>query len=105
MSHRTYAIRDNAEQGRFEADLGSGSRAIAEYRLGEGTIAFTHTEVPSAFEGQGVATALIGFALQSARERGLKVAPICPFVAAYMKAHAEVQDLLAPTWRAKLGLA
>lgn len=102
MTHSLYGIRDNAEKSRFEADLGDGALAIVEYRLDEGRIAFTHTEVPSAYEGRGIGTALVQFALGWARERGLRVAPICPFFAAYMKDHQEQQDLLDPLWRAKL---
>ena len=101
---RTYAIRDNVGKHRFEADLGDGSIAIAEYNLLHGKIVFTHTEVPPAHEGQGIGTALIRFALASARERGLKVIPICPFFAAYIKKHAEEQDLLDPGFRKSLGL-
>jgi predicted GNAT family acetyltransferase len=99
-----YAIRDNSEKHRFEIDLGDGSFAIAQYALPEGKIIFTHTEVPPAHEGQGLGTALIKFALRSARERGLKVIPICPFFAAYIASHPEEQDLLDDTWRTKLGL-
>ena len=92
-------IRDHPERHRFEADLGDGSIAFAEYRMQEGKIVFTHTEVPSAHEGQGIGTALIRFALAAARERGLKVVPLCPFFAAYMKKHEEVQDLIDPEYR------
>jgi predicted GNAT family acetyltransferase len=66
---------------------------------------FTHTEVPEAHGGKGLGTALIRFGLAAARERGLKVIPICPFFAAYMQKHEEVQDLLDETWRLKFGLA
>ena len=100
-----HPISDNVKKSRFEADLGDGSFAIAEYRLSDGKIAFTHTEVPASHAGRGIATALVRFALNSARDRGLKVAPICPFVAAYFKAHAEEEDLLDSVWREKLGLA
>ena len=55
-------------------------------------------------EGKGIGTTLIRFALDAARERGLKVIPICPFFAAYMQKHAEVQDLLDPAWRKKFAL-
>jgi predicted GNAT family acetyltransferase len=99
-----YAIRDNIEKHRFEADLGDGSVAIAEYNLLHGKIVFTHNEVPPAHEGQGIGSALIRFGLASARERGLKVIPICPFFAAYIKKHAEEQDLLDPGFRKPLGL-
>jgi predicted GNAT family acetyltransferase len=50
--------------------------------------------VPHAHEGQGVGSALIRFGLGAARDRGLKVVPICPFFAAYMRDHPETQDLL-----------
>jgi predicted GNAT family acetyltransferase len=97
-------IRDNPERHRFEAKLGDGSLGIAEYTLPAGKIMFTHTEVPPEHEGHGVGSALIRFALASARERGLKVIPICPFFAAYIKKHAEEQDLLDPAFRQALGL-
>ena len=99
-----FAIRDNIEKHRFEADLGDGSVAIAEYNLLHGKIVFTHTEVPPAHEGQGLGKLLIRTALAAARERGLQVIPICPFFAAYIKKHAEEQDLLDPGFRKPLGL-
>jgi uncharacterized protein len=100
----SFAIRDNPEKRRFEVDLGDGSVAIADYVLHPGKIIFTHTFVPPAHEGQGIGTALIRFALNSARERGLEVVPICPFFADYIRRHPEEQDLLGAASRAKLGL-
>jgi len=104
MAVNPLLVRDNPERHRFEIDLGDGSFAIAEYTLAAGKIMFTHTGVPEAHEGKGIGTTLIRFALDAARERGLKVVPICPFFAAYMQTHAEVQDLLDPAWRKKFGL-
>ena len=97
------AVRDNREQRRFEIDIGD-SVAIAEYTLPQGMIMFTHTEVPPQHEGRGIGSALIRAGLAAARERGLKVIPICPFFGAYMQKHPEVQDLLDPTWRNRLGV-
>lgn len=97
-------IRDNVAKHRFEIDLGDGSLAIAEYTLPAGKIMFTHTEVPEKHEGQGLGTRLIRHGLAEARRRGLKVIPICPFFAAYMKDHAEEQDLLDEAWRIRLRL-
>lgn len=105
MNAPHYAISDNPEKQRFEADLGDGSMAIAEYNLLPGKIVFTHTLVPQAHEGQGVGTALVRFALASARERGLKIVPLCPFFTAYIAKHPEEQDLLEPANRAALGLS
>ena len=99
-----YTVRDNAERKRFEIELGGGAFAFAEYTLPEGIIMFTHTEVPPVHEGKGIGKALIEAGLAAARERGLKVIPICPFFAAYMQKHAEVQDLLDDFWRRRLGV-
>ena len=96
-------VRDNPELHRFEVDLGEAV-AIAVYILTEGKIMFTHTEVPESHEGRGIGTALIRAGLQSARERGLKVIPTCPFFASYIQRHPEEQDLLEPGSRKLLGL-
>jgi predicted GNAT family acetyltransferase len=96
-----WIVRDNPERHRFEIDLGDAT-AIAQYALGQGIITFTHTVVPPEFGGQGIGTALIRAGLQAARERGLKVVPLCPFFAAYLQRHGEEQDLLEPAWRERL---
>ena len=91
-------VIDNAEKHRFEVDLGD-SVAVAEYIVTPTKIIFSHTEVPPQHEGKGIGTILIKAALESARTRGLKVIPTCPFFANYMKRHAEVQDLLDDSYR------
>jgi uncharacterized protein len=98
-----FSVRDNIEKHRFEIELSNGV-AIAEYLLRPGRIIFTHTEVPPEHEGQGIGTALVRAGLAFARERGLKVAPICPFFAEYLREHVEEQDLLDPAWAKRLGL-
>lgn len=104
MSQRAdLAILNNVDKHRFEADLGDGSLAIADYLLRDGRMVFAHTEVPTAHEGQGIATALVRFALQFARERELKVVPVCPFFAAYIDKHPEEQDLLVLNSPQRLG--
>ena len=104
MTTPPLTVRDNPDRHRFEIDLGDGTFAFAEYTLPAGKIMFTHTEVPPGHEGQGIGSALIRHALDEARRRALMVIPICPFFAAYMQRHAEVQDLLDPAWRRKFGL-
>ena len=74
-------VRDNPERHQFEIDLGDGEFAYATYNLLPGAIRFYHTVVPESHGGQGLGTALIKAGLAAARERGLKVIPICPFFA------------------------
>ena len=96
-------VTNNEAEHRFEIDLGD-SVAVAVYDREPGKIIFIHTKVPPAHEGQGIGSRLIRAGLQYARDHQLKVVPICPFFAAYMEKHEEVQDLLSPGAREKLGL-
>jgi len=53
---------------------------------------FTHTEVDNSYEGRGLATILIGEALQQTRDAGLRIKALCPMVVAYLKKHDEYSD-------------
>jgi uncharacterized protein len=88
------AVRDNPAFSRFELDV-NGVTAVANYQLNGKTITFTHTEVPPHARHGGIASQLIGGALDAARARGLKIIPRCSFVKAYVDTHPQVRDLLA----------
>ncbi|MEO8113095.1 MAG: GNAT family N-acetyltransferase [Phenylobacterium sp.] len=96
-------VTNNTHAHRFEARV-DGELAFADYNLLHDAVVFPHTEVPKALEGRGVATALIKAGLAFARAKGLKVKPICPFVAAYMARHPETHDLVHKEFRVRLGL-
>ena len=92
---RNSTVRDNAAARRFELDA-DGDLAIALYRIDDDTMIFTHTEVPARLQGQGIGSRLVRGALDAARARGLRVLPLCSFVADYIRRHPEVQDLVDP---------
>lgn len=81
------------EASRFEAGFDAGL-AVCTYRHQGDTLLITHTEVPPALEGRGIAGALVQATLDWARAEGLRVRPLCGYVAAYMRRHPETQDLL-----------
>jgi predicted GNAT family acetyltransferase len=54
----------------------------------------THTEVPYAYEGQGVGSQLVEKALGELRREGKKVIPSCSFVAAYIRRHPKWNDIV-----------
>jgi uncharacterized protein len=87
-------VRDSTALARFEL-AAEGTAAVAYYRLADGVITFTHTEVPPRFRRRGIASRLVQGALDAARARGLKVVPRCSFVAAFIARHPEFADLLA----------
>lgn len=91
----TIEVRDNADESRFEAALDGSTLGFAYYRLQPDRVVFTHTEVRPEAEGKGVGSALVRWALDDVRRRGLHVVPLCPFVAAYLKRHPEYADLVA----------
>ena len=88
------AVRDNADERRYELPIDSKHAAFVEYRLMDGVIIFTHAETPPQFEGRGFGSLLAKGALDAARDRGLKVIPHCSFIAAYIRRHPEYSDLL-----------
>ena len=54
-------VVNNEGAHRFEIALDDGQVAFAEYRLAPGLVAFPHTVVPPAHEGQGLASAIALF--------------------------------------------
>ena len=90
----TDEVRNNEAAQQYELEV-EGQLALAAYRLREGRITFTHTEVPDALEGRGIGSKLIEAALDDVRAKGLKVVPACAFVKHYMEKHPETADLLA----------
>lgn len=89
-----FDVKDNPAEHRFELSL-DGHTAFASYRRDAGVLLVYHTEVPPEFEGRGIGSALVKGVFDIARERGLKVKPLCSFVSAYMRRHPETADLRA----------
>ncbi|RVX44734.1 hypothetical protein EDD27_7480 [Nonomuraea polychroma] len=87
-------IVDNSTESRFEVLVDGEVAGFADYRLLPSKIVFTHTEVLPEFEGQGLASKLVGHALQASADTGLRVVPLCPYVRKYIERHAEFQDLV-----------
>ncbi|MEO5865597.1 MAG: GNAT family N-acetyltransferase, partial [Sphingomonas sp.] len=94
MNQAMQIVRDNKAEAEFELVV-DGQRAVAAYQMEGNRIVFTHTKVPPSLEGRGVGSTLIRAALDSARDRGLRIVPQCPFVAAYIAKHPEYRGLLA----------
>jgi uncharacterized protein len=90
-------IEHHAAASRFEACV-DGQLGVCVYRQIGQTLHMVHTEVPAALQGRGIAAALVQEALEWARAQGLKVRPLCSYVALYMRRHPQTQDLLEPAF-------
>ncbi len=76
MSHDTAARRFSAEV--------DGQRAVLDYTLVDDVMTITHTRVPAAIGGRGIAAELMRAALRDwPRSRSWKVVPACSYAAAY----------------------
>jgi predicted GNAT family acetyltransferase len=94
-------VQNNTGASRFEIEV-DGPLAVTEYVRDGDTITFTHTKVPTALEGRGIASKLAHAALEYARTQRLKVVPICPFVTSYIRRHQEYLSLVPPGHRARV---
>jgi predicted GNAT family acetyltransferase len=90
-------IVHNAARHRFEIRLGREVIGKSFYRVENGHRVFTHTEVEPDYQGHGLATQLIEFALNDTRAAGLRIIALCPTVAAYVAKHHEYDDILDTT--------
>jgi hypothetical protein len=91
----------NSSARRFEVTL-DGDTAFIDYELHRETIIFTHAEVPARLSGRGIASAIARSALEYAKHEQLKVIPLCPFVATYIRKHKEYQPLVPKAFLKKL---
>lgn len=82
-------VRNAPDRQRYEAWAGDRLAALADYLPTEELVAFTHTEVLAGFEGQGIASTLIRWALDDVRAQQLSVLPVCPFVRSFLDSHPE----------------
>lgn len=87
-------IQHDRAAHRFETVV-DGSLCELDYTLASNVMTITHTGVPGAVGGRGIAGTLVQAALDAARAEGWKVRPACSYALAWMRRHAEYDDLRA----------
>ena len=97
-------ITNEPEAERYSISVDGEPAGFTQYRERPREIAFVHTEIDDRFEGRGLGSRLISFALDDVRARGLAVLPFCPFVKSYIQRHREYADLVPEDQRAQFGL-
>jgi hypothetical protein len=88
------AVTHNESRQRFEATV-EGHLCECDYQLRGDVMWMTHTGVPTAVGGRGVAAELVRVALTWAEAKGFKVVPSCSYVDVYMRRHPQTQKLRA----------
>lgn len=83
----------NEAASQFEATV-QGQRSELSYVRDGNRILFTHTGVPPALRGRGIAGKMAHAALEYARENNLVAVPMCSYVASYIRRHPEYHSLV-----------
>ncbi|HMQ04456.1 MAG TPA: GNAT family N-acetyltransferase [Pyrinomonadaceae bacterium] len=79
----------------FIEENGEWLAELSYIRNGPNTMVIDHTEVVEDLAGQDVGRKLVDAAVAFARENGLKIRPLCPFVKKVIDSDTALQDVLA----------
>jgi predicted GNAT family acetyltransferase len=88
--------KDDGKKGAFFVE--DNGKVVAEMTYvwaGEQKIIIDHTEVDESLRGKKVGQQLVHQAVLFAREKGIKILPLCPFAKSVFKKVAEYADVLA----------
>ncbi|WP_411091689.1 GNAT family N-acetyltransferase [Streptomyces sp. 049-1] len=92
----TTTVERADDDSRYEILVDGRRAGLTAYRdLGEQRV-FFHTEIDEAFAGQGLGTRLVRQALDDVRASGMRIVPVCPYVAKFLKRHGEFADITDP---------
>ncbi|PPF15053.1 GNAT family N-acetyltransferase [Rathayibacter sp. AY1A7] len=86
----TPTVRDVPERSRFVIEVGGTPAGFAAYTRQGDEVTLTHTVVDDAWEGHGLGSILSRAAVTTITEAGGTVVPRCPFVAAWLRKHPDV---------------
>lgn len=97
MSETAFEITEqvSGSKGRYVARAEGMPDAEMTYSIMNAqTIIIDHTGVPDEWRGLGIGKALVERGVKDARERGVRIVPLCPFAKAQIDKHPEWQDVL-----------
>lgn len=95
-------ITDHEERSRLELRVDGELAGWLDYRPTGQVVILAHTEVLPGHEGAGLGGLLVRRALDDARAAGAMAVATCPFAAAYIDRHPELEEYLAP-WARRAG--
>ena len=86
---------DNHRRGSFFIEINGKKMAEMTYVLaGAGIIIIEHTEVDDALRGKSAGKQLVAQAVAFAREKGIKIKPLCPFAKSVFDKIDDYHDVL-----------
>lgn len=86
---------DDGKKGKFCIELDGNIEGEMIYTwAGPDKFIIEHTEVSDKLKGMGAGKQLVKRAVEFARDKGVKIMPLCPFAHAIIQKTKEFQDVL-----------
>ncbi|WP_194778398.1 GNAT family N-acetyltransferase [Pararhodonellum marinum] len=88
-------IKENGNKGFAMAREDEKRAGMMTYSIaGNALIIIDYTEVDPAYNGKGVGKQMLDKIVEMAREKNIKIIPLCPFAASVFKKSDEIKDVL-----------
>jgi predicted GNAT family acetyltransferase len=85
-------VTHNADEHQFETWI-DGNLSKLDYIQDGKNFVITHVGVYPELRGQGIAGKIVEAGLEYAKEKSLRVVPMCSYAAAYIRRHPEYAEL------------
>lgn len=83
------------QKGSFNAWEGDQQAGVLHYTMkDENRLVINHTEVYPAFEGKGLGKKLVLEAVELARQKNLKIIPLCSYASSVFSRTENIRDVL-----------
>lgn len=88
-------LKEQEAKGFARAEENDKRAGVMTYSIaGEELIIIDHTEVDPEFNGRNVGKQMLYKIVEMAREKNIKIIPLCPFAASMFKKLENIQDVL-----------
>ncbi len=85
---------DNGKKGRFYIEDNNTTLAEMTYVWSGDKFIIDHTQVDDSLAGKGIGKKLVLKAVEMAREKKIKILPLCPFAKKVFDRDVTIQDVL-----------
>ncbi|MEZ0290069.1 MAG: GNAT family N-acetyltransferase [Sulfolobales archaeon] len=97
VSEESLEIRYTSEV--IYVKFSDGSKAYLIYKIDGDKMILESTYTPPQHRGKGVAKKLVDKAIEIAREKNLKIVPVCSYSVYYFMKYRETRDMLAEPYK------
>ena len=88
------AVKQDTEREIFYTEV-DGIEAYVNYLIQDNTLNLVHTYTPPQLRGRGLASEVVKFAFEYAKQNNLKVIPTCSFIPVFVERNPQYNDLVA----------